>query len=118
MDDKRGPTDPMEAVRKAWAEDAEYRERVRENPKRAFAELGLELPPVDVRVVENDDEVTHVAFPPNPDADLSGDELTATVGGSSSWVYDGGGWRYRSVGGGGAQPAFQGMMFIAEGRLG
>lgn len=119
MNDKRRPADPVEAVRKAWTEDAEYRQRVRTNPRRAFAEMGLELPPAKLRIAENDDEVTYVAFPPGPDAELSDDELSAAVGGTSLLTFGAGSFRMGSApagGGDGRQMTIhEGMTYMTPG---
>lgn len=114
MHDESGPQNPVEAVRKAWAEDAEYRERVRTNPRRAFAEMGLDLPPAELRIAENDDEVTHVVFPPGPNAELSDGDLSAVAGGSSGWTLDTGSLRFPSGGsGGGSQLTIhEGMTYM------
>ena len=113
MNDKHGPA---EAVRKAWTEDAEYRQRVRANPRRAFAEMGLELPPAELRVAENDHEVTWVVFPPGPNAELSDDDLSGAVGGTSSpRPLDAGSLR-SPPGGGSSRPRLtihEGMMYMS-----
>ena len=70
---------------KRCREDADFRERLAADPAAALAGAGLEseLPSgVDrVSVVENAADTFHVIFPPNPNALLGDEALSAVSGG-------------------------------------
>ena len=72
-------------------DDAGLRARVESgDAEGALRALGVEAPPgVELRVAVDTDEVFHIAFPPDPNANLRDEELTWVVGGNG-----GNFWRY------------------------
>lgn len=91
-DQPNSPTEEQQAwargmgqvVAKAWA-DAAYKERLKADPAAVLAEQGLDVPDdVEVRVVENTDNVVYLTLPPPPSEELSDDALEAVAGGSTA----------------------------------
>ena len=76
-----------ERFAKRLRDDAGLRARVEAGDTgEALRALGLEAPPgVEMRVAVNTPEVFHVAFPPDPNTDMTDDDLTSVVGGTSPW---------------------------------
>jgi hypothetical protein len=59
------------AVEKAWT-DPQFRSQLLSDPRAALTAQGASIPPdVDIRVVENTDEVVHLVLPPPPSGGLS-----------------------------------------------
>lgn len=71
------------AVARAWDEDAEYRALMERDPKAALAAGGVAVKVDEVRLAMDTDEVRHVVFPPDPNSDLSDEQLRAVAGGAS-----------------------------------
>ena len=71
-----------QVVAKAWQDDA-FKKRLLSNPSVVLKEHGLEMPSgVQIRVVENSDQVVHLTLPAQPqDDELSEDALDAVAGG-------------------------------------
>jgi Nitrile hydratase, alpha chain len=64
-------------VARAWS-DPKFKQRLISDPARAFEEHGIELPRgVQVRVVENTDEVAYYVLPRRPGEDIVSDEMLA-----------------------------------------
>ena len=73
--------DLYRAIGDAWENDPAYRALLVEDPRKALADKGLDLPKdVDARVRVNSEDKTHVVFPPDPNSIL-GDETLASVHG-------------------------------------
>ena len=54
------------------------------DPRAVLVENGFEVPPeLDVSIVSDTPEVSHIVFPPNPNSELSDEDLTLVAGGSS-----------------------------------
>src|SRR3954447_24717326 len=71
-------------VANAW-EDDDYKARLKADPAGALAEQGLDVPPdVELRVVENTDDVVYFTLPPEPSEVLDDDALEAVAGGSTA----------------------------------
>ena len=69
----------------AYNADADLRSRAEADPRAVLVENGFEVPSeLDVSIVSDTPEVSHVVFPPNPNSELS-DETLALVAGGSSW---------------------------------
>jgi len=68
-------------VAKAWSDDA-LRQRLVSDPKSVMEENGLPIPPgVDVRVVENTENVVYLPLAAKPSqAELSEEDLSLAVG--------------------------------------
>lgn len=66
--------------------DAAFRAAVEADPKEQVANVGgLSFPAgADVEVVANTDDVMYIALPPDPNAELSDETLSAVAGGSGS----------------------------------
>ena len=69
-------------VANAWQDDA-FKKRLLANPAAVLKEQGLEVSAgVQIRVVENTDQVIHLTLPAKPRAgELSEDELEGVAGG-------------------------------------
>lgn len=71
-------------ISKAWTDDA-FRQKLLSDGAAVLKEEGLELPEgVDLRVVENTENVLYLVLPPKPEAAaiLSDDQLDDIAGGS------------------------------------
>ena len=67
------------------AADPELRRRIAADPHAALAAAGTPVPEtIEFRVVSNDGDTTYVAFPPDPNAELSDDMLAPVSGGRAS----------------------------------
>jgi hypothetical protein len=74
-------------VAEAWS-DLELKERLLADPAAVLTEYGIEVPEdVELRVVEDTDQVRYLVLPPSPGDDLSDEELGG--GGAVAWCYCG-----------------------------
>ena len=70
-------------IARAWA-DEEFKARLVSSPKAVLREYGLEMAPgIEVRVVEDTEEVRHFVLPPSPTGELSEEELSPAAGADS-----------------------------------
>ena len=70
-------------VARAWADEA-FKSRLIAEPKTVLREHGLEISPeVEVKVVEDANEVRHFVLPANPVGELTDEELSPTAGADS-----------------------------------
>lgn len=74
-------------VVKAWT-DEEFRMRLMSDPKCVFKENGIDVPDnVEIKVVENTNNVVHLTLPPKPkEVDLSDKELEKIAGGCTGGI--------------------------------
>jgi hypothetical protein len=87
-------------VARAWADDA-FKRRLLDEPKAVLAEAGIEIPEgVQVRVMEDTNNIQHLVLPAGPtEGEMSEEQLAAVgagmPGGTSmmchSWICGGGG---------------------------
>src|SRR5579864_4132556 len=67
-------------VARAWSDES-LKQRLIEDPATVLREQGLEVPyDIELKVVEDTDEVRHLVLPSNPSGSLSDEELGGTVG--------------------------------------
>lgn len=67
-------------VARAWSDEA-LKQRLLENPRTVLAEHGIEVAyDMELRVVEDSDQVRHLVLPASPSGELSDEELTCSVG--------------------------------------
>ena len=67
------------------AADPQLRRRIETDPRAALTGMGTPVPEnVEFRVVSNTDDTTWIAFPPDPNAELTDDMLAAVSGGGAS----------------------------------
>lgn len=67
-------------VAKAWADD-ELKQRLLAEPSAVLEEHGIEVPSgIELRVVEDTDEIYHLVLPASPAGDLLDEELTSSIG--------------------------------------
>ena len=67
-------------VAKAWTDD-DLKQRLLAEPSAVLAEYGIEVPPgIELRVVEDTNEVCHLVLPASPAGDLLDEELTSSIG--------------------------------------
>ena len=71
-----------QVVARAWADPA-FKQRLLANPADALREEGIEVPPgIELRIVEDTEQVRHLALPPKPaEGELSEEELERVAGG-------------------------------------
>lgn len=76
----------LESLAERYRGDEELRARIDSgDAANALAEIGVAVPPgAEVRVVENTDDVYHVAMPADPSAELSDRALAPVAGGSTA----------------------------------
>lgn len=76
----------LEALAERYRGDETLRARVEAGGARSvLQEFGVAIPAdVEARVTENTEDVTHIVFPPDPNAALADESLTAVSGGSGS----------------------------------
>jgi hypothetical protein len=61
-----------------WSDEL-LKQRLMSDPAAVLAEYGIEVPEgVELRVVEDTDEVCHLVLPPSPAGDLFDEELTVS----------------------------------------
>jgi Nitrile hydratase, alpha chain len=72
-----------QVVAKAWS-DPEYKASLKADPAAALAAEGLDVGNVEVRVVENTDNVVYITLPPAPSEEISDEALEAVAGGSTA----------------------------------
>ena len=78
-------------LNKVWSDDL-YRAQLRDDPKKALAEFGADVPDdVEVRLVMDTDKVVYFHIPDAPaEGEISDVELMAPVGGSTAgcfWLF-------------------------------
>lgn len=67
-------------VAKAWC-DEEFKQRLIADPAAVLDEHGIEAPPgVELRILEDSDEVRHLVLPPSPAGELTDEELSCSIG--------------------------------------
>ena len=67
-------------VAQAWSDES-LKERLISDPAAVLAEYGIDVPEgIELRVVEDTDEVCHLVLPPSPSGDLLDEELTSSIG--------------------------------------
>ena len=72
-------------VAKAW-EDEDFKTRLLDEPMTVFKENGIEIPEgLDVRVVENTDAVVNLILPPQPEGELTDEQLDGGSVAGRSW---------------------------------
>ena len=68
-------------VAEAWQDD-DFKKRLMANPSAVLKQRGMDVPGgVQVRVVENNDQVVHLLLPAKPQDELSEEALDAVAGG-------------------------------------
>jgi hypothetical protein len=73
-----------EVIAEAWA-DPGFKARLIAEPRTVLAEHGVDLPAnVEIRAVENTDNVVYLALPPKPKEELSDEALEAVAGGATA----------------------------------
>ena len=76
---------PLGAIYLSFLFDPEFRTQVDENARAAFSEKGLEVPPeIDLRVHVNTEDTFWLAFPSDPNAELSDESLVTVSGGGKT----------------------------------
>jgi hypothetical protein len=71
-------------IARAWADEA-FKRRLLASPAAVLQECGLAVPPgVQVKVVENSDQVLHLMLPPRPVGELTEEELEQVAAGLGS----------------------------------
>lgn len=67
-------------VAKAWSDD-DLKQRLIADPAAVLEEFGIEPPAgIELRVVEDTDDVMHLVLPASPSDDLIDEELTSSIG--------------------------------------
>jgi D-alanyl-D-alanine carboxypeptidase len=67
-------------ITRAWG-DPEYKTKLMTDPRAALAEAGLNAPAgLDIKVVENTNNVVHLVLPPPPSAEISEESLALVSG--------------------------------------
>ena|SRR5579872_905458 len=77
-------------VAKAWADD-NLKARLIDDPATVLREHGMDVPyDLELRVVEDTDQVRYLVLPTSPGNDLADEELTCSVGYDSFSGFSGG----------------------------
>jgi hypothetical protein len=67
-------------VAKAWSDD-DLKQRLIAEPAAVLEEHGIEVPlGVELRVVEDTDDICHLVLPASPSGDLIDEDLTSSIG--------------------------------------
>ena len=70
-------------VSRAWSDPA-FKQRLLSDPAAVLKEQGIDVGPgVEVRVVENTENVVYLALPPQPSEGLSDEQLDQVAGGTT-----------------------------------
>jgi len=73
-----------QVVARAWADDA-FKARLLAEPNAVLQEEGLEIPPgIEIRVVENSENVIYLPLPATPGDSLSDEQLEQVSGGGTA----------------------------------
>lgn len=73
------------SVGRKLSEDADFRRRIAADPRSAFVERGVDIPPgIELRVSANTDDTFHLVFPADPNEELADETLDAISGGRAS----------------------------------
>ena len=84
-EDVRNNAEGFLAATLAYYEDEEFRSLTESDPYTAFATKGFHVPPgYDLRVVSNTPDKFYVVFPPDPNIDLSDEDLSMVAGGKTA----------------------------------
>lgn len=79
--------DAIERFSERWRGDPEFRARAEADPKAALAAIGFEIPVGEAVIAADTKDTVHIVFPPDPNAELTDDELAAAAGGSSGGTW-------------------------------
>ena len=81
----RASAQSLMAAGEAFHRNEEFRLRAETDPHGALAEKGFEMPPgYEVRIVANTKDTFWLALPPDPNIDLSDEDLAMVAGGKSA----------------------------------
>ena len=73
-----------QVISRTWT-DPEFKARFVSEPEQVLAEAGIDTPEgMELRVVENTDDVMYLTLPVKPSEELSDDMLEAVAGGSTA----------------------------------
>ena len=73
------------SIGRKLGEDADLRRDLQADPRAAFAERGVDVPPgVELRVAANTGDTFHLVFPADPNEALADETLGAVSGGRAS----------------------------------
>ena len=73
------------SIGRRLGEDSDLRRDIQADPRAAFAERGVDLPPgVELRVAANTDDTFHLVFPADPNQALADETLAGVSGGRAS----------------------------------
>lgn len=68
---------------KVWS-DPQFKQRLVQDPAGVMREQGIEVPQgIDVRVVENTENVFYLVLPPRPSEEISDEQLESVAGGNT-----------------------------------
>ncbi|HVX15482.1 MAG TPA: NHLP leader peptide family RiPP precursor [Pirellulales bacterium] len=74
-------------VARAWSDD-DFKQRLIDDPAAVLAEEGIEVPAgIELKVVEDTDDVCHLVLPPSPAGEFVDEDLSPTAG---LYCYSGG----------------------------
>lgn len=77
----------IERLAERWRGDPEFRARAEADPKAALTAAGFEIRTGEAVIAADTRDTVHIVFPPDPNAELADDELTAAAGGSSGGTW-------------------------------
>lgn len=81
MDKKKFQKEFDKMVAKAWG-DNDFKTQLLSDPMKVFKDNGIEvLEGIEVRMVENTDDIVHFILPPKISNELTGDQLKGVAGG-------------------------------------
>ena len=73
------------SIGRKLSEDADLRRDIQADPRAAFAERGVDVPPgVELRVAANTDDTFHLVLPADPNEALADETLAGVSGGRAS----------------------------------
>lgn len=75
------------ALSERWHSDPEFRAQAEADPKAALAAAGIATSTEEAIIAVDTEDTVHFVFPPDPNADLTDDDLAATTGGSTGNAY-------------------------------
>lgn len=80
-------SEAIERLAERWRGDPEFRARVEADTKAELAAIGFRIPAGEAVIAADTEDTVHIVFPPDPNAELTDDELTAAAGGSSGGTW-------------------------------
>jgi hypothetical protein len=73
-----------QVIARVWSDD-DFKQQLIANPNEVLRDAGMDIPPgLELRILENTENLTYITLPPPPAEELSDDALEAIAAGSTA----------------------------------